>query len=438
MDSNHTEYRIYDKLVAGVGPWAWPAWDTVSFDILSEDWVGLCDTIKRNTKNFDACVQAGGNQGMYPILLSQMFSQVYTFEPNETNWRALKYNLENLTVSNVSAKYAGLGAYLGTGTCADATNGNAGTSKLQADETGIIEITTIDNMALDKCDLIMLDVEGFEMKALVGAMETIEKFKPTIIAEGPERNNDVVTGILEQIGYELVDMTGTANDAVYVHTGKSAPSRTHGLPFVPKQKQKKILIAVPTAKNIEVETFKSIHDIVVPDGYTTEFQYFYGYRIDQIRNLIADWMVKGDYDYLFSIDSDITFPAETLEKFINHNQDMVTGIYRQRKPQQIIEIYNGMGYNVSWSDLSIAADASENHLVEIGGCGFGCVLIKKEVFTGIPYPHFEYHVSLDHNNTVSEDVDFCRKATDKGFTIWCDTTIQCGHLGQHDYRIQDL
>jgi FkbM family methyltransferase len=437
MNDDNQEYRIYDQLVNGVGPWAWPAWDTVSFDILSNDWVGLRETIERNVKDSSVCVQAGGNQGMYPILLAQMFSQVYTFEPNETNWRALNYNLKNLNINNVSAKFAGLGAYQDVGTCDDATNGNAGTSTLKAGK-GSVDITTIDNMRLEKCDLIMLDVEGFEMKALVGAMETVEKFKPMIIAEGPERNNDVVTGILEQIGYELVDMTGTANDTVYVYTGRQSPVRSGGLPFVPKQKQKKILIAIPTAKNIEVETFKSIHDLVVPMGYTTEFQYFYGYRIDQIRNLIADWMVKGDYDYLFSVDSDITFPADTLDRFINHDQDMVTGVYRQRKAEQIIEIYNGMGHNVAWHELSMAATASENHLIEVGGCGFGCVLIKKEVFTDIPYPHFEYHVSLNHNNTISEDVDFCRKATDKGFTIWCDTQIQCGHIGQYDFRIQDL
>ena len=72
-----------------------------------------------------------------------------------------------------------------------------------------------------------------------------------------------------------------------------------------------ILIAIPTDKYIHPETFKSIYDLVIPIGYKIEFQYFYGYRIDQVRNLIADW--GKNYDYLFAVDSDIVFPKDTLE-----------------------------------------------------------------------------------------------------------------------------
>ena len=58
---------------------------------------------------------------------------------------------------------------------------------------------------------------------------------------------------------------------------------------------KTILIAIPTNKYIEPETFKAIYDLEIPEGYTTTFQYFYGYQVDQIRNLIANWAVKYDY-----------------------------------------------------------------------------------------------------------------------------------------------
>lgn len=53
---------------------------------------------------------------------------------------------------------------------------------------------------------------------------------------------------------------------------------------------KTILIAVPTNKYVETETMKSIYDLIVPPGYKTELQFFYGYQIDQIRNLIAEWV----------------------------------------------------------------------------------------------------------------------------------------------------
>lgn len=201
------------------------------------------------------------------------------------------------------------------------------------------------------------------------------------------------------------------------------------------QQKKKILIAIPTAKYIESETFKSIYDLDVPEGYQTVFQYFYGYNIDQVRNLIADWVIKG-YDYLLSVDSDIVLPKDTLTKFLAHDVDIVSGLYIQRKPgQHILEVYenNDQGgvSNIPYGKIK------DKGLVPIGGCGFGCVLIKQSVFKGIPYPHFVYHSALDHANTISEDVDFCAKALKKGFKIYADTAIKCRHIGQGEFLIND-
>jgi FkbM family methyltransferase len=201
------------------------------------------------------------------------------------------------------------------------------------------------------------------------------------------------------------------------------------------QTKKKILIAIPTAKYIEPETFKSIYDLDVPEGYQTVFQYFYGYNIDQVRNLIADWVVKG-YDYLLSVDSDIVLPRDTLTRFLAHDVDIVSGLYIQRKPgQHILELYEnndrGGVSNIPYGKIK------DKGLVPIGGCGFGCVLIKQSVFKGIPYPHFVYHSALDHANTISEDVDFCAKALKKGFKIYADTTMKCRHVGQSEFLIDD-
>ena len=199
--------------------------------------------------------------------------------------------------------------------------------------------------------------------------------------------------------------------------------------------KKKILIAIPTARNIEVETFKAIYDLEIPQGYQTTFQYFYGYNIDQVRNLIADWVVKG-FDYLFSVDSDIAFPPNTLKKLLSHDRDVVSGLYIQRKPgQHILEIYEANDHggvsNIPYGKLK------GRNLVEVQGCGFGCVLVKAEVLKTIGYPQFKYKSALDHNHTISEDVDFCKKALAKGFRIWADATIKCRHIGQGVFEVNE-
>lgn len=196
--------------------------------------------------------------------------------------------------------------------------------------------------------------------------------------------------------------------------------------------KKRILVAIPTAKYIEVQTFKSIWDLDVPDGYELDFQYFYGYQIDQIRNLIAEWAKR--YDYLLSVDSDIVLPRDSLKKMLSADKDIISGLYIQRIPgTQTVEVYmdtdGGGCTNIPYSLL-------ENRgVVEIAACGMGAALIKSEVFRKMPYPHFQYKSALDHRNTVSEDVYFCLKARGLGFSVWADTSIKCDHLGATTFSL---
>ena len=196
---------------------------------------------------------------------------------------------------------------------------------------------------------------------------------------------------------------------------------------------KTILVAIPTNKYIEPETFKSIFDLEVPSGYKLEFQYFYGYQIDQIRNLIAEWAKR--YDYLFSVDSDIVLPKDSLKKMLEADKDIISGLYIQRIPNtHTLEVYmvdpNGGIINIPYELLK-----PHNGLVEIAGCGFGCCLVKGDVFRAMEYPHFFYKSAINHKDTVSEDIYFCKKARDLNFKVWVDTTIICDHKGSTFFKV---
>jgi len=115
-----------------------------------------------------------------------------------------------------------------------------------------------------------------------------------------------------------------------------------------------------------------------------------------------------------------------LIKLYNANKDIVSGVYMQRKEdKQILELYKG-GTNISHNELT-------HGLMEVDGCGFGCVLVKSSVFNEMKYPHFVYKSALNHNNTYSEDTYFCDRAREQGFKIWVDTTLVCGHKGSYEY-----
>lgn len=197
---------------------------------------------------------------------------------------------------------------------------------------------------------------------------------------------------------------------------------------------KHILLAIPTGRYIEPETMRSLWNLDVPEGYKVHFEFFYGYQIDQIRNLIADWGKR--YDYLFCVDADIVVPPQTLKNFLAAEKDIISGLYIQRIPNtHTLEVYmdtpGGGCTNIPYSMLK------NKGIVEIAACGFGCVLINSRVLQRMSYPHFQYKSALNHRDTVSEDVFFCMKARDMGFKVWADTSIQCNHLGNKTFIVED-
>lgn len=261
-----------------------------------------------------------------------------------------------------------------------------------------------------------------------------------------ERANPDRIGVVSDIVYNYNDLNPindykvnsdqqnqTAAAVLSLSKGKLIPKKLDT--SSPKKSIKKILIAIPTNRNIEAQTFKSIYDLEIPEGYQVEFQYFWGYQVEQVRNLIAHWIVNHDYDYLFAVDSDIAFSKDTLKKLLSHDVDMVSGIYIQRIPgKHTIEI---MRANEHGGVSHVPYEQIKGQgLVEIDGCGFGCVLIKKQVFQSIPYPQFVYKSAIDHAHTISEDVYFCKQVRNMGIQIYADTSILCEHIGSWTFRVE--
>jgi FkbM family methyltransferase len=190
----------------------------------------------------------------------------------------------------------------------------------------------------------------------------------------------------------------------------------------------RILIAIPTAKYIEPETFKSIYDLKIPAGYKADFQYFFGYRVDQVRNLIASHSID-QYDYIFFVDSDISFPPDTLIRLIAGLDDYtgaIGGLYVQRNEENQVEA-SREGNRFSFS-------AEPGVYRDMDWLGFGCCLVDVNAVKSIKYPWFEYHPAIDHANTISEDADFCQKLRAAGWQIVLDTRIVCDHHGAKVYR----
>lgn len=189
---------------------------------------------------------------------------------------------------------------------------------------------------------------------------------------------------------------------------------------------KNILIAVPTNKYIEPETFKSIYDFIIPNNCDVQFQYFYGFQIDQIRNRIAHEGMS--FDYILFIDSDIIAPRDTLVKLLSSDKDIVSGVYMKKIANcDLTELY--INKSKGFEALSASQLSKNTRLFEVGACGFGCCLVNTKVFRSLEYPYFVYKSSLDPLQILSEDIFFCIYSKALGYSTWVNTEVVCKHKG---------
>lgn len=70
-------------------------------------------------------------------------------------------------------------------------------------QTQVTNMIAIDNLKLQRCDLIKIDVEGMEEQVLTGAVNTIEKHCPQLVIEKIKSNEKNLEKWLEDRDYKL-------------------------------------------------------------------------------------------------------------------------------------------------------------------------------------------------------------------------------------------
>lgn len=167
--------------------------------------------------NRKVIIQAGGNAGFYPKKYASLFETVYTFEPDWLNFYCLNLNVPYDNVVKIQS-CLGNEHHLVSLKIKEINRG-----KNFVSGEGIYPTYKIDNLNLNCCSAIQLDVEGFEYYALLGGIETIKKYKPVIVLEMWDQLNhrylkninDLTYKLLEEIGYKHVD-TFYDSDKVFI------------------------------------------------------------------------------------------------------------------------------------------------------------------------------------------------------------------------------
>lgn len=136
------------------------------------------------TTGRDCAVQAGGNLGIFPKRLAESFKQVITFEPDPKLYAAMRVNAPEGNIRTIRAALGNSHAPVSVSCKRRDDSGRATHEGLtHVSGAGDIQQMKLDDLNLKSCNLIYLDIEGYEMYALKGAERTIDQFRPVIGVE---------------------------------------------------------------------------------------------------------------------------------------------------------------------------------------------------------------------------------------------------------------
>lgn len=182
-----SEHHVFDRVKAAQYRPQWK-WDTFEGSEAALKWSfrdlrNLDETLKIVPAR-NAAIQAGGNLGFFPKRLAEEFEAVYCFEPDPHLFRITSATACEANVIKFQAALGNERQLIRTSHRRRDPSGRAEHEGLtHVAGTGIIPTLRIDDLALAHCDLIYLDIEGFELHALAGAEKTIQRCRPVIAIE---------------------------------------------------------------------------------------------------------------------------------------------------------------------------------------------------------------------------------------------------------------
>ena len=170
-------------------------------------------------------VDIGAHVGSWTLIMAKHAKNVTAFEPQKMRYYQLCGNIAINGLDNVTAINYGLASPDRSGSSLMLTKfgKDTGSSTLRPDVVEntrhevqgleMVQIKCLDEFNLNGVSLIKIDVEGYELEVLKGALQTLERCRPSIILElwsddQYERMRKETIEWLEEHHYKVVRVNG--------------------------------------------------------------------------------------------------------------------------------------------------------------------------------------------------------------------------------------
>jgi hypothetical protein len=194
-----------------------------------------------------------------------------------------------------------------------------------------------------------------------------------------------------------------------------------------------ILVGVCCGGQIQALTTLSLIDLLgsskAPNALSIQIG---GYKPHGMNNLIKDAR-QINATHLLNIDADMTFPPDALDLLLAQDKDIIGANYRQRGNHENqntpISVTKFIGDGPNGYKEVLSGDFP-TETFECAAVGLGLTLINMRVFEDWDLPFHTVETEEIHS---TEDIVFCNEARERGFKVFCDPTLNMGHIGQFIY-----
>lgn len=148
----------------------------------------------------------------------------------------------------------------------------------------------------------------------------------------------------------------------------------------------------------------------------------------ECHQICLDEAIKGGYDYMLHLETDIFPKANIIEKLITHNKPITCGLYHifdggYREPMlRLIEAKNS-GYMRAYGIQIEQGRYLDGKLLQVYSGALGCCLIRKDVFNRIKFRSVE-------GEKQHPDTWFAVDMYEQNIPIYVDTQALCDHYSK--------
>lgn len=192
-----------------------------------------------------------------------------------------------------------------------------------------------------------------------------------------------------------------------------------------------------------VEALMNTMDVLREKGIGFEhFVYSRSCHVDDARNAITAKFLESECKELIFLDADVSWDPEALVKLIEHDRDLVAGVYPKRS-------FKDTNFPVLVAE-GVALQADQDGLVEVLGAPTGFMKIKRHVLEKMQAKNADrtymekgsnkmpitiiFERSFVDNRRYSGDLNFCREWREMGGKVFVDPEMKLCHVGEVSFE----